>query len=623
MNYLKNNKNYFLIFSLLFSIALLSRPFLGIKHDGILYFLQSLKLKNPSIFNHDIFFLYGSQDQYTLFSNLYTFFVNLTNAGHATALLELVGLFSWTLAIFFLARSFLSLLPTSIITAMALTLNGYYGSHSVFSYAEPYLTARLYAEMFSIFALGFYLRKRYYLGSVFYLLALSNHPLITLPALFVGVGLVINIRLFLVIILFSLLVGISLGSIEVKPFDGLVQTMDPEWFNYNIIRSPFVFLQNWEWRGFSQLLLTISVAIYAYKFTENKTIKKLSFNLAFMLFIFFTTSYLGASLLKLPLIISLQLHRALWIGLIITLLLLATLIWENRKESNYTFLFSLALTSCLFLDVNLEGIYAILLICVHLTLIKIDPISTPNRLTIIFLYLICAFPLFFHILNMMIDLGEYNFINEKSIITALLSNPIIAIVILTIYYYLINTTSLISKITHVAILLSFFIISSASWYNTKLMDFQESAETYYDSRERQQAVIEIKKLIPESSTVYWINAPRKAWFWLQRANYVSFDQAAGSVFSRATTMELLRRAEHVKNVSDLDSEKSWAVHAKYQRPAVPKSLKKTDFDQLCSDPKLNFVIAEHYDINLHLISFQDPIKKSKFGVYPCLNPLSR
>ena len=276
MNYLKNNKNQLLIIGLLFSTALISHPFIGIKNDGILYFLQSLNINYPSIFNHDIFFKYGSQDQYTLFSNLYAFLIQLTNAGTATALLEFVGLFSWTVCLLFLSKSHLPLLPATIVVGLALTLDGYYGSHKVISYAEPYLTARLYAEIFSLAALGFLLRSKYFLGAVFYLLALANHPLITLPSLFIGLGLILNIRFLLTLSLVGLMSAIGLGKIEIEPFTGLTQVMDKIWFEYNIVRSPFVFLETWEWRGFSQLLFSMSIALYGYKFIINKNLKKLS-----------------------------------------------------------------------------------------------------------------------------------------------------------------------------------------------------------------------------------------------------------------------------------------------------------------------------------------------------------
>lgn len=619
MIYLRNNKNQLLIIGLLLSITFISHPFIGIKHDGVLYFLQSLKISNPSIFDHDIFFLHGSQDQYTLFSNVYTFFIRLTSAGTATAFLQFLGLTAWTLSVFFLAKSFLPLLPASLMSALAVTLSGYYGSHQVFSYVEPYLTARLYAEVFSIFALGLFLREKYYLGGLFYLLALINHPLITLPALFIGIGLALNIRMWLFFSFTCLLFGIVLGEFGVKPFTGLVQTMDPNWFNYNIERSPFVFLQKWEWRGFSQLLFIASIAWFGYRFIENERIKNLSLISLITLLVFFIISYIGASIFKLPLIISLQLPRVLWICLIINLILLFTLFWENINKKNYTLLFSLLLFSCIFADANLKGIYAILFLATHLLLKNLPSKIVLSKSVIIFLSLVFILPLIFHFFNLSIDLTEYNFISDKSLFTTLLSDPIIAIFTIAITYYLANKKSIFPKITCVTILFLYSILALSTWYNSNMMDFQESAETYYDSPIRQQAIKEIKRIIPKSSTIYWVNSPRKSWFWLQRANYVSFDQGAGSVFNKENTIELMRRAAHVKNISDLDSEKSWAIYSKYKKPDHPKILTRLDFEHLCSDPILNFIITENYESNLQLITFQDPLKKTKFGIYDCHN----
>jgi len=621
MKFLKNNKNYFLILILLISITLISHPFLGIKHDGVLYFLQSLKISNPMAFDHDVFFLYGSQDQYTLFSNIYTFFIKLTNASVATAFLEFIGLIAWTGAALFLARSFLPLLPASITTVLAVTLNGYYGSHQVLSYAEPYLTARIYAEIFSLFALGFFLRKSYILGGLFYLLAIANHPLITLPALFMGLGLILQVRVWLLLSLACLLSGIGMGELGIKPFTGLVQTMDASWLNYNIERSPFVFLQEWQWRGVSQLLMTVSIAWYGYKFIENKIIKKLSLILFLSPLIFFTISYFGVSLFKSPLITSLQLPRILWLSLITNIFLLVILIWENVDKKNYTLLFSLTLLSCLFVSEDLKGIYIFSFVVVHLLIKYLFPEIEPSKPIILSSILISILPLSFHIFNLIIDLNEYDFISDKSLVTALLSDPIMALGAITITYYLINKKSLAPKIFYMTILLSYSILGLSHWYNSKMMDFQESAETYYDSPTRQLAIEGIRKIIPEASTVYWVNSPRKTWFWLQRANYVSFDQAAGTVFSRATTMEIMRRVEYVKNIGDIDSIKDWSTYLRYKKPSVPKKLKQADFDHLCSDTLINFVITEYYDEALKLVTFQDPIKQTKFGVYDCHNPI--
>lgn len=619
MNFLKNNQNYFLIFSLLLSITLISHPFLGIKHDGNLYFLQSLKSINPEVFDHDIFFLHGSQDQYTLFTGLYKFFINLTNAGTATALLEFVGLIAWTSSVFFLAKSYLPVLPTSIITALAATLNGYYGSHQVFSYAEPYLTARLYAETLSIFGLGLFLRKKYYAGSIFYLFAIANHPLITLPALFIGIGLMLSIRMWLIFTLTCLIFGIVLGQIGINPFTGLIQVMDSDWFNYNIARSPFVFLQEWEWIGFSQLLFIITISLYANIFTKNSEIKKLSLVLFIALSVFFTASYISTDLLKLPLIISLQLPRILWISLIISLFLLFNLIMENINNKNYILLFSLVLLSCILIDENSRGAYAVLFVIIHLSIKKSPSTRFLSKALVILLISSIILFLLFHFINLKLDLFERNFINEKPLSMALLGDPVIAAVLVAITYYLANKQALLLKITYCMILFTCSILALSNWYNSNMMDFQESAETYYDSLDRQQAIKEIKRIIPPASTVYWVNSPRKAWFWLQRANYVSFDQGAGSVFNRANTIELMRRAEHVKNISDLDSEKSWAVYSKYQKPSNPKIITIANFEHLCSDPILDFIITENYDRNLNLTSFEDPLKKIKYGVYDCHN----
>ncbi|MEI6070133.1 MAG: hypothetical protein WCP96_22615, partial [Methylococcaceae bacterium] len=55
----------------LFTLWLLSHPYSGLYHDARLYAVQGLYHLYPHIFENDLFFQYGSQDQYSIFSLLY------------------------------------------------------------------------------------------------------------------------------------------------------------------------------------------------------------------------------------------------------------------------------------------------------------------------------------------------------------------------------------------------------------------------------------------------------------------------------------------------------------------------------------------------------------------------
>ena len=48
-----------------------THPWSGIHHDGILYAAQAMLHHLPEVFRGDLFFAYGSQDDYTVFGRAY------------------------------------------------------------------------------------------------------------------------------------------------------------------------------------------------------------------------------------------------------------------------------------------------------------------------------------------------------------------------------------------------------------------------------------------------------------------------------------------------------------------------------------------------------------------------
>jgi hypothetical protein len=92
------------------------------------------------------------------------------------------------------------------------------------------------------------------------------------------------------------------------------------------------------------------------------------------------------------------------------------------------------------------------------------------------------------------------------------------------------------------------------------------------------------------------------WFTLERPNYLSVDQSAGVVFSRATSLEVRRRSEVLLPLGELDwkiltsitqkksTESKAASTAASTSTVTPLSIKI--LVSVCSDPELGFVIAK-------------------------------
>src|SRR5437588_4257882 len=78
------------LFCVLLAVNALARPYAGITHDAQLYSVQVLNQLDPGSYRDDLFFQYGSQDQFSVFSRFTAPFVRVVGLEPAFFLLYLV-----------------------------------------------------------------------------------------------------------------------------------------------------------------------------------------------------------------------------------------------------------------------------------------------------------------------------------------------------------------------------------------------------------------------------------------------------------------------------------------------------------------------------------------------------
>ena len=112
------------------------------------------------------------------------------------------------------------------------------------------------------------------------------------------------------------------------------------------------------------------------------------------------------------------------------------------------------------------------------------------------------------------------------------------------------------------------------------------------------------------------------WFTLQRPSYLTVDQSSGVIFSRATAVEIRRRSEVLAPMEEPD----WrllsrrATHgAKFDAAALP--LTHARLVQICTDPKLNFVVAKE-NVGFEPIRHQRPGVWDGWNLYDCKQVIS-
>jgi hypothetical protein len=94
------------------------------------------------------------------------------------------------------------------------------------------------------------------------------------------------------------------------------------------------------------------------------------------------------------------------------------------------------------------------------------------------------------------------------------------------------------------------------------------------------------------------NSATFAWFTLERPSYLTVDQSAGVVFSRATAMEVRRRSNVLSPLMYpdwklLSGKPSIRPGGETGKKAV-RALTLSNLIGICSDPKLKFVVAQEY-----------------------------
>lgn len=595
------------ILSLALAMWLTARPFSGIWHDSRFYVLQALHKLNPSTFSKDLFFLSGSQDQYSFFSLLHAGAISIFGLNQGTMVLHALGLGLWLVAAWALTRI---LPPKTALLGLILIviIGGHYGSHGVFSYGESFLTARLYAEVFSLLGLTAWLFGRLSWGSLAFVVAGLVHPLIMLPALIIGLGLILQPKIWIGLLASGMVIALGLGFAGISPFIGLVHPMDSQWMKLASARSPFVFLHTWKWEGFSQALYVAVILATGWKVLAEIKLKQLaSITLVCVLGAFLIT-YIGGSILKLPLIVGLQLTRAIWIAQIIALILIPPLIKYTCRRNIWHQMLAWGLALGFFLDVGTQAGYALLVLGMFYLGNRYIPDHKPSVTLKLLVGLIPLQIIIWNVLNISLYAQGEALDPEQDYWRSYFTNSATALVIFLSAYLLLKTKRTSKYLNSVTSTGSIVIagLAASNWYDLK-------PELDFDSRARLTAIAPIQAIVQKDAIVYWVEEPDKAWFWLGRANYLSFSQTAGSVFSRPTAVEALRRASFTKPLSWKDSTPTWDDPLATQT-TLPFS--KLALQHVCSDPILDYVIAKSQP-EIKGTSFTDPHTGTEYTLSDC------
>jgi hypothetical protein len=163
----------------------LASPYAGVIHDSQMYAVQVLHRLEAPAYDDDLFFCYGSQDQYSVFSPAVEPLAALLGLSAAFFFLYLAGKALLFLAMLRLVRRLLpDGGPLATLVLLFLAAHGLpYGAFGVFSVNEPFLTPRLFAAALVLLGLERTLAGRFPAALGLVLGGVALHPVMAAPAL--------------------------------------------------------------------------------------------------------------------------------------------------------------------------------------------------------------------------------------------------------------------------------------------------------------------------------------------------------------------------------------------------------------------------------------------------------
>ena len=139
--------------------------------DAVLYLLQAVNYLHPERFVHDVPFMFGNQDSFTIYSPIVAKVFELFNVDFGGRLLTFCLQFFWGIGAICFIEKWCShfgckkwTLPVFAVFLIAMTATRYGCGSWTLPIVEPILMARFFSELFAFFALAFFFHKNKYIS---------------------------------------------------------------------------------------------------------------------------------------------------------------------------------------------------------------------------------------------------------------------------------------------------------------------------------------------------------------------------------------------------------------------------------------------------------------------------
>ncbi len=560
------------------AIWLLTHRYHGIHHDALFYAVQALAHAAPARFEHDLFFAFGSQDDYTLFTPVYAWLSKQVGLGRAAFMLLVAAQCIWVFAVVQIARQWLHGIYLVAGLALLFALPGQYGYDPVFHYAESFLTARVWAENLVLAGVAATMRGRIPLSAAALGGACLLHPIMALPGvLFLAAYHGQKYWKWL-----PLMFVLALAAALAMP------AMDAPWIELVRRRAPFVFIDQWRWQEWLEPFTWIGVLLAAARGVAPA-------RNAFLALALTGTAGLGlaaiASITKAALFVQAQPWRCLWLLKVCGILALAAMFMHRWRRSSADRWLLAGFAAAALTASSLGGATAMVLaVLANVLWRRQAPPDLPRWVTPG-----AALALFAVLLETLLALLQQGGYLLERIQDALapdkhwpvgdLASPLygpLALLLPPLAVALVMVAKRRPASTVGAALIC-LLAATYGWYRA---DDPLQNHVFGATNVRP-----FDREIPPDATVYWQDNFLYTWFLLGQGNYASAQQSVGVVFSRQTAQETRRRLARISAFSATDSDigpDGMLLPVNRQPPVhAPQAA---DLATLCQDPILHSVI---------------------------------
>lgn len=555
-------------------------PYRGIVHDGQLYTVQSLNALHPEQFASDLYFRYGSQDAFTIFSLLYKPLVaafGVSPAHHLATLAGEAALLSGL--IFFVRTVFRDRREALFALVAAIAVQSGYGGLDIFHYDEAFATPRPFAEALVLAAFTMAFTGRPIYACLALTLAAALHPVMALTGI-AGLGLWVALkdrRLFLLAGAAAGF-GVLLGVCSVQPFARLFEVFDPAWLDVVRQRCSFGFLTRWTVADYLGVAASLGLAVACLQW-KDQTLRSLALVCSIASLGAMALTLIGGDVGHDVLVVNMQPWRALWLSRLLANMILGILALRARPGGLARWMLLVAATLsaltrfafCLPIIADFATIAALVLFWIENS--SEQPVHPWVRRVFLTLFGIAA--------------------SSPAVFAWFLSaRPGIAgdgvlVIIGAASFGLLVALDRGRLPGAQATVAAGLTLGAALLLNDRRTDWQRFLE-------HPGASDDLVKFVGEDSNLYWDNNPGIFWFKMGRASFYSCLQGAGAMFYRGTAIDYARRGHTLAKLNTHDfQDTSEDICFQKASPQLDGPNSIEDIRQTCRAlPELDGVVLE-------------------------------